>query len=282
MLCENRKDRDSSEESAWQENINQLQYAILNDDPREFLRWKVIRDTMFFDNPTYIDPELAALKSDPKWPCIWETAIQETIIGHPPPYYAQARSSGNLIHHAYHVLRFQQETGRHVNDFDVIIEFGGGYGSLCRLIHNLGFQRRYVIIDFPEFAALQTYFLESIGIPVNAGAKNSEERGVYFLSDIPNFHDSLCPKKGGKPNVLFIATWSLSEAPIEVRQTIMAKLGNSTSFLLAYQDEFEGRNNLDFFQSWQAELHDDMQWYDSQIDHLPNNYYLFGSQPVKP
>ena len=58
---------------------------------------------------------------------------------------------------------------RDLSSSGVIVEFGGGYGSMCRLLHKLGFSGQYFIYDLPEFVALQRYFLKSIGMPVRDG-----------------------------------------------------------------------------------------------------------------
>src|SRR5207244_11597755 len=55
-----------------------------------------------------------------------------------------------------------------VDDLACVLEFGGGYGSMCRLFHNLGFRGRYLIFDLPAFSALQRFFLRSIGMCVGS------------------------------------------------------------------------------------------------------------------
>jgi hypothetical protein len=48
--------------------------------------------------------------------------------------------------------------GLDVRGFDFVIEFGGGYGSLCRLFFNQQFKGQYVLFDLPPFSALQHFF----------------------------------------------------------------------------------------------------------------------------
>lgn len=45
-----------------------------------------------------------------------------------------------------------------------IIEIGGGYGGLCRAIHNIVAPRSYTIYDLPDVIPLQRKFLQSCGI----------------------------------------------------------------------------------------------------------------------
>src|SRR3712207_7978939 len=44
-------------------------------------------------------------------------------------YPAWPESSGNLLHHAYHVCRFEEATGLRAEQLELVVEFGGGYGD---------------------------------------------------------------------------------------------------------------------------------------------------------
>lgn len=53
---------------------------------------------------------------------------------------------------------------------NIVLEFGGGYGSLCRGFHRCGFKGKYMIFYFPHFSTLQRFFLGSAGIMVHEDA----------------------------------------------------------------------------------------------------------------
>jgi hypothetical protein len=93
-------------EAVWLENMNRIRELVLHHDAREFLRWDVISETMFTDHARYIFPELRYLKRRPDWNTRWGKAILESQVGHPIPYIFSPGTSGNLIHHAYHVAQF--------------------------------------------------------------------------------------------------------------------------------------------------------------------------------
>ena len=156
-------------EATWFGNMNRLRELVLNSDPREFLRWDVIQKTMFVAYSDYLYKELKYLKHLADWKTRWHDAIKESSAGHPTPFVFYPASSGNLIHHAYHVAQFEEKTEIHVDKMDCILEFGGGYGSMCRLFHTLGFKGKYVIFDLPSFSGLQKYYLKTLGIPVQSG-----------------------------------------------------------------------------------------------------------------
>ena len=151
-------------EAVWINYLNRLRQLVLNQEPREFLRWSPVAETMFIVFARFIFTELKYLKSCPNWNTRWRAAIKESSIGNPVLYLFYKSSSGNLIQHAYHLAQFEEKTGSEVHDMKYVLEFGGGYGSMCRLFFNLGFSGKYIIFDFPAFNALQSYYLKSIGI----------------------------------------------------------------------------------------------------------------------
>ena len=225
-----------------------------------FLRWEPILRTMFVESPAWIAVELdALLGDDAKWGTGWRVALREDQVGSPRPCSFYPESSGNLIHHAYHVLQMERVFSLRVSDYQTIVEFGGGYGSLCRLIHRLGFTGEYLIYDLPPFAALQRRYLDAVGI---MGVKCAEGPGTVI-------------SQGEISPSLFIATWSLSETPIEVREAVTRGLCNFDNVLIAYQESFYGIDNVTYFRDL-ARRADTFIWRYEEITHLPGNYYLFG------
>ena len=242
---------------SWQRNRSQLRLMLLSRDLGAFLKWDVIKKTMIFNAPL---KEYWGLRKN--W-SMWRNAIIEDSVGMPEPYRFNNRSSGNLVHHAYHL---QQILGNYVDaitDFDMIIEFGGGYGSMCRLISNLGFTGEYIIFDLPEFSILQESYLSSIR------NKPSNLSLVTKLDDLISFEKS-CKK------ILLIATWSLSEAPLDVRKRFL-ELVNFDYALLAYQGAFDGVNNNAFFDMLRNK-NKEIKWEKIPIKHIPGNTYLIGFQ----
>jgi len=265
-------------ETAWLRNMNRLRELVLNGNPREFLRWDVISRTMFVSSADYISAELKYLKNRCDWGTRWCGAIKESFVGHPPPYILYPASSGNLIHHAYHVAQFEEKTKVEVQNIDYVFEFGGGYGSMCRLFHNLGFHGRYILFDLPPFSALQVYFLKNLGLPVQSITEFGKSRtGIVCVSDIQHLKTMLGDPFQAK-NRLFIATWSVSEAPIRIRDAVLALTTGFQLFLISYQDRFGEVDNADFFGTWRKTIKN-VAWHSLRIEHIPGNNYLFGGGP---
>jgi hypothetical protein len=238
---------------------------LLADDPRAFLRWGPIRETMLVPNLPYVEEELRALRASAAWASTWSGILEEDPTGCPPPYPRHPPSSANLIHHAFHVQRLRDVTGRSLEEFAQIVEFGGGYGSFARLAFRLGFTGDYHVHDFPEFAALQRYYVRSV-----MAARDEDPPAGFTSSSDPA--DTPLPEPDGG---LFVALWSLSETPLGERQPWIEAIGGASAALLAYQHEFEGADNRAWFATLQTSA-PDLEWEFSDIAHLPGNSYAIG------
>jgi len=267
----------SPAERAWKENANRLWQKIRLDDPRNFLRWDVIIETMCVNNEPFIEIEFNHLKKLEEWQERWKTALKEISTGHPIPFFLYPKSSGNLIHQAYHLCKFEEKTGTNIDTFNFVFEFGGGYGSMCKLFHNLGFKGKYLIFDLPQFSALQRFYLKSTGLPVhNVESFGLASSGVICISSI-NDLKAVIERSTGNQNCLFIALWSMSEAPIEVRDSIFELIKGFDSYLIAYQNCFHEIDNNKYFKVLSSKHQGDMTWQNIETEHLPGNSYLFGS-----
>lgn len=262
-------DSDKESENEWLSYRVKLRKSILRQDPRLFLKWDVIRKTMFVSNADYIFDEFSEIGDDPRW----ISAINEVQFGCPDRYSIYNKSSANLIHHAYSLYAFEKKMSFDISSFDFVFEFGGGYGSMCRLFHNRGFTGKYLIHDLPEFCHLQEYFLKSIGMPYNQ--QLSEVDGISSIYDIQVLTNCLSKTKTG--NSLYVATWSLSETPELLRNNLFTMLPDFDSYLIAFQDTFNEVNNVKYFNEF-AETQVGYTWTSFEIPHLKNNYYLFGTR----
>jgi hypothetical protein len=244
----------------WKEFVEQLSANIKDGDIDNFLRWPVITQTMFVSQANYLGLERAYIEDK-------NVLIEESKVGNPP-------SDGNLIHQAYHLARFMDATGEDVRNYDYIFEFGGGYGCLCRLINELGFSGDYVIYDLSHFSALQRYYLDSCRIDAEYVSEIWDSKKLLLKTTNNSLQLSSSQIPTGKKS-LFIAVWSLSETPLKLREKVDLLLPHFDSFLLAYQNTFEGIDNVAYFNEVKKL---DRKWTDIKIDHIPANRYLFGSK----
>lgn len=134
---------------------------------------------------------------------------------------------------------------------DVIVEFGAGTGLFPKLLRsNLGFSKDYVAWDLGVFSNMQAFHLRSAGYDVVRDSDEWRQANSFQ----PSVSPTLCATKaedvmavaahaggGGKQlKKVFIATWSLSEAPLEVRSMVEKSIidGSFTHVFIAYQKKF--------------------------------------------
>ncbi len=258
--------------SEWYNFVQETLFLLNNSDPREFLRFDVIKKTMFVGNADYIKEELKYLKNN-KWKRRKKIII-ETRVGCPARFPFYPKSSATLIHQGYHCALFEDKLNVNLTDVEYIFEFGGGYGSLCRLIYNMGFRGKYLILDLPVFSCLQMFFLKMLNIEVGLDTYN-DEKNVTCINNVEILNEIVSKIKNKRK--MFIATWSISESPVELREKVLEIINNFDLFLIAYQNNFGDNNNIDFFKTY-IESHKHIEWQNIHINHIPGNYYLFGKK----
>jgi len=239
---------------AWKAHSDDMLSRIATEGPENFMSWYSVKRTMLDRDETETRKELEYIEKR----CVeGDLRLLEELHGlKPPPCPFFPSSSSNQIHHAYHVARFEDVTTTLVAEYPDVLEFGGGYGSMCRLLRRLGHRGRYQVFDLPGPAALQRYYLGQLGWSFES------------VTDL----DALKPTD---PGGLFIATWSLSEVPIAFRRRLLEKVRGFSGFLIAYQRQFKNLDNLESFAEWRAAF-PDVEWFDLPIPHSPGNRHLFG------
>lgn len=259
----------------WDGLRGELRERLHHGDPAEFLRWAPVRRTMVMRSHRRAAPELAHLRARPDWRGRWRSAVRETTLGRPHPLTRYPWSSANLIYHAYHLCRFEEATGRSLASMRTIIEFGGGYGRLCHLAHDLGFSGTYVIFDLPEVAVLQRFYLRHVGIAVSEARGGAlPERGVVTVVDLADLQ--MCLRARPRGEAAFVAIGSLSEAPFALRDALFTEVAALDAFLFFYASQHDGIDNHAYFTRWRAALPTHT-WHNPQIPHLAKAaWYLFG------
>jgi hypothetical protein len=265
-------------DETWTKFMNQIRYLILNDDVSNFLEWPVILKTMFAAHAKFIFLSYYYLRRSSNWHTLFKNAVIESSLGNPMPFLLYPYASSNLIHLSYLLSLFVDQTGEQPEKLDVVFEFGGGYGSMCRLLHRANFQGTYIIFDLPVLSALQRFYLKSVGLPVSPAAEvESGNPGIICISDLNQLKRLLQQLAGPAANSLFIATWSISETSLELRNQIMDLVNPFKSFLITYQEQFWEIDNFAYFSHWVESHHLMKKLYHSKAKHAANNYDLMGT-----
>ena len=246
--------RNEGTSNHWAMVCQDIKNRIIIGDIENFLRWHNVKETMVVTSKTLAEYEYSVLSKSSRW-TLYKEAVKNLNIGNPIPSEVYPETNNNAIHQLYHLHIFESKYGP-VENCDKIIEFGGGYGCLCSIIRKLGFTGEYIIIDFPEFHLIQKYYLNSLGI--------------Y------NFKQEM-PKKEDFSNATFFAFWSLSETEIGFRiHFIDNYLSNLKNFLMAYQLDYEGQDNIPSFDRIKAYLPFNIE--EIHLGHIPQNYYILGDR----
>ncbi len=175
----------------------------------------------------------------------WKKILKEDTSGFPPRYFLYPNSSGNRIHQTYHLYRFNEFYKKDLKTFDLVFEFGGGYGNMARIFKKINPNCIYIIFDTKPVNLIQWYYLSLIKIDSSLSIKSKSN--IFLINEI---HDlKVLLKKYNFKNSLFIANLSLSEVPISFRKKILNFTKNFNSRLISFQKKFENINNYNYFQN---------------------------------
>lgn len=239
----------------WVDFRTRLRNDVQNQDPRDFTCWPPIMESM------YCIPKKVEFQKVKDHPRIKDL---KTKNWGRPMLYPGLHVDENTVHHFY-VMNFLLEKVKDLNQFDHIVEFGGGYGNVCSVLTDLGFKGDYTIFDLPEFSAFQKFYL--------AGNDYlSRNPKIQFSNDLDDFKSKVsnyAPQK-----TLFIGTWSISETPLELREQVMPLI-TAENFFICYQGVFEDIDNKAYFNELKTK-HPNLNWTESQFEHLKNSHCLIG------
>lgn len=115
--------------------------------------------------------------------------------------FPAGRASSTTMRYAWNVVDMR-ERGVLLDGADVV-EVGGGYGGLCRMVHAYHKPRSYTIVDLPEALALAKRYLSCYGV---------EPRLVS------------CREYGEEPIDTFVSNYALSELTRDEQQAYVSKL----------------------------------------------------------
>jgi hypothetical protein len=233
--------REVNPNSSWNEfrmktirNLNSSNFA-------NFLSWQVISQTMFVDKGHYLKFEYEQILNNISNK--FREILSEDLWGNPTPSDLDQSTSGNRIHHTFLLQNYEEKTGKDISKFKIILEFGGGYGSFCRLINKLNFNGIYVIYDFDVFNIIQYNYLKKFGYSIYINAEEISKPGIYLYNELDYLNSALNVHQVD----LFIATWSLSESDLNTRESFSSLISTIPSHLIAFQGNFDGIDNVEYF-----------------------------------
>ena len=185
----------------WSNHSNSIREKIDLNEISNWRNFQSVRDTMY---PS----------------CLMDFQLQDLGVGHEKEYdilrsYCHKdypiEDFRGLLNQYYHLQVYKKHTGHNPINFSSIIEFGGGYGALVRVLTIFGYSGDYTIIDIPEVIEIQKQYIQveqNITLPI----KWTTEHNVSGAD-------------------LFWATWSFAE--VEENRTSLEKF-DCRSHLIGY------------------------------------------------
>ena len=264
-----------SEAGEWSALATAIRKALKTHGADQFLRLAPIAKTVHprirSPGPRYV----RYLFNSQRFSAELHQALTESPVGKPllSPYYVL--SSPLLIQHGYHMVRLLEATDFDLARARLVVEFGAGYGGFFRLLRNLGYRDRYVICDLPVMRALQRFYLRNL---FPAEPDSGPPHNLNWVSG--NAAAALAQETAAHSPSLFVATWSLSETPLALRDEIAAALGGFSYILCAYQRAFGGCDNVSYFKALEARM-PQFTWHHAECQVYPNNFYLIGRNRTK-
>ena len=194
----------------WAKNVIDLEKSLLPIPPFSFLRVPIILKTMFVTTGgNWMREELLYLEEKlPKHTL--KTLLEEDYVGLPILINSDYLTSHNSIHHLYHFTRFSSATHCDLNQEQVVVEWGGGYGNMAKIFKRISPNSTYIIVDLPIFSALQWLYLSTIFGEANINLLQTPQDVLQFgkINILP-----ICLLDRLKIKAdLFISTWALNES----------------------------------------------------------------------
>lgn len=221
---------------------NKIYQLILSGKIRYFLNFGFVQQMFFIHNRLFIFREFFEIYKDKKF-FFWKKILEEDIAGFPPRYFLYPKSSGNRIHQTYHLYKFNEFYKKDLKKFELIFEFGGGYGNMARTFNKINPNAIYIIFDTKPVNLIQWYYLSLLKIDSSLSIKSKSK--IFLINNLKDLKILL--KKYNYKNSLFIANLSLSEVPILLRKKILNYTGNFNYRLISFQKKFENINNYNYF-----------------------------------
>ncbi len=255
---------------SWTKFATQMKESFLSKNPSDFLQWELIKYTITSFNSTMVDQEYTSLKSNTAFYSKWNNLLIENGYGNPDRFWKNRTFGTNKIHQAFHLLQLFEKINLDLSSIEYVLEFGGGYGNMCTIFKRINSNIKYTIFDLPELLCLQKFYLNTLNIPCEIDLADS----VTLTKSIDIVTSE---NKEFKKQKLFIATWSLSESPFELRDNFIPIIDTFENILIAYQHDFDKMGNIQYFSTFKKKL-SNHEWLEYPVPTMKGSYYLIGKR----
>lgn len=148
--------------------------------------------------------------------------VREDSIGNPLIIDRRFLTSANRLHHCVHLAEYLFSMGSSPLAFRRVLEWGGGYGNMARILRRYDRKITYIIVDLPALLAVQYVYLAALHGEHEVNIVTSENPALrecaFNLIDV-----ELVTSNRVTPTCdLFISTWAATECRPST-QALMAR-----------------------------------------------------------
>lgn len=241
----------------WRDFNAGLAKDMYPDVPSNFMRNPNIEGTMHTRGAAYTPDRVEWLEKH--FRCDFDflaRMLHETAVGEPYISVDRYRASDVTVGHLFHIAKYRQATGNDLPALGTILEWGGGYGNLARMVKMIHPQCTYVIIDTPIMSYIQNYYLNYFTPTVIYNG--SIVKGMVNLVPLTEV-DGLDMSAD-----MFISTWALNESTDACGELLKSRQWyGAEQFLISY---LRGSYNIDTIEGIGGKILD--------VDFLPPNKYM--------
>lgn len=271
-ICKKNYKNEMSKELRWIAIILE-NYLKKQKIPLNFLHIHFFKHSMFVTKGgTWQQLQLNFLKKKIKRGLL-KAYLRESIIGLPKITNFHFLTSHNSIHHLYHLVLFCEKCKFSFDRKIEILEFGGGYGNMAKIIRRISPLSTYSIIDIPQFTTMQYIYLSSVFNEDSVSLVDKSKKIEKGKLNLLTYKRSLVNLFNKRKIDLLIATWSLSESSKSI-QNYFKRMNyfNAKYILFAYQKNnqmFKFAENISILPNSYKLI------YNSETEYIKDNYYLF-------
>jgi hypothetical protein len=235
--------------------------------PMGFLRQPVISRTVHPNQQELAREYLSEMAKDPFACKNILSRLHDVPIGDPYLCEFFPTASPMSVQHVYYQLLMHRYLDLFIPTANLnhILEFGGGYGNFCRLACCFGYSGRYVIVDLPEMHSIQEHFLTH-ALPKRVAEQSVEFRSLQDENILPSNEPSL-----------FMATFSLNETPMQVRDEVEKLYEHFDYLFFAYNRAFGEVDNQAYFDGLRERLSERFEL-NLVKDEYRSVWFLFGKR----
>ncbi|MBM4043369.1 MAG: hypothetical protein FJ290_33190, partial [Planctomycetes bacterium] len=135
---------------AWLARTREAQAALWPRPSNAFLKEPFIRQTMAVESRELMARELSFLEERYSVQLLRQL-LMEDVVGTPTILSPRYLTSGTSVHHFCHAASYEVATGVSLRGLRSVVEWGGGYGDMAKLLLRMNPSLVYTIVDIPIF-----------------------------------------------------------------------------------------------------------------------------------